>query len=147
VVREQCNHPNHPTRSFAMNTNEIVAKILSCSWPSQEDLVAFAVKRHGFGGDDGYYGITYPCDLDDHDRASGHTIPNGMIEVSYRDGEVKDALIAEKEYLILLAVHLEKLNLHQLARKIHNLINSCSSHSTEYSSHSLYSAGQLGTSR
>lgn len=114
-----------------MEIDNIVAKILSYSWPSQDDLVAFAVKRHGFAGDDGYYGITYPCDLDDHDRANGRTISKGMIELSYWDGEIKETLIAERNYLALLAAHLEKLNLPELARETRDFSASCLSQPAE----------------
>ena len=109
-----------------MEIDNIVEKILSYGWPPLDKLVEFAVKRHGFGGDDGYYGITYPSDLDDHDRVNGYTIPEGIVEISYWDGEIKEVLIEKKEYLTLLLAHLDKLDVPELAREIRSFVVSCS---------------------
>ena len=72
-----------------MDTGKIVAKILSCGRPSHDKLVEYAVKGHGFYSDSGYCGITYPDDLDDNDRTNGYTIPEGMLELVYRDDEIE----------------------------------------------------------
>jgi len=108
-----------------MNTEEIVAKIFSRSWPSADELASFALERHGFGEDGGYHGVSYPGDLDDLDRANGNTIARGMVELSYWDGEIKEVLIPEQLYLQLLATHLEQQDFNQLARKIREFCASC----------------------
>jgi hypothetical protein len=51
------------------------------SWPSLSALADFAVRRHGFGNTDGGFGVTYPDDLDDYDRAAGHLVPAGYVAV------------------------------------------------------------------
>jgi len=114
-----------------MKTNEIVDKILSCRWPSIDELVSFAINRHGFGGDDGIYGINYPSDLDDYDKTNSYIIPEEMVELSYWDGEIKEALVPEVDYLALLATYLQKQEAYQLATEIRKLVATCSSKSTE----------------
>jgi hypothetical protein len=52
----------------------VVASIRA--WSRLPDLASFAVARHGFGDTDGGFGVTYPGDLDEYDRAvEGVTIP------------------------------------------------------------------------
>ena len=47
-------------------------------WYDKPALVQFALARHGFGDTNGGFGITYPGDLDDHERmVEGRVIPEG----------------------------------------------------------------------
>jgi hypothetical protein len=49
-------------------------------WRDKLALARFAVARHGFGDSDGGFGITYPSDLDEHDReVEGVKIPEGHV--------------------------------------------------------------------
>ena len=51
------------------------------NWSRLSELADFAAHRHGFGDTDGGFGVTYPSDLDDFDRASGENIPAGFVKV------------------------------------------------------------------
>ena len=85
-------------------------------------MVQFAEDGHGFGGDDGYYGVIYSGDLDEYDREVGKSfIPEGFVEIFYWDGEVKEIQIKEKEYLSLLKKHLEKEEEKALIIRVINL--------------------------
>lgn len=101
-----------------MDTEEIVYKILSHHWPLDEELVSLALERRGFGGDDGYYGLAYPHDLDEYDQALGAGIPEGMLELTYFDDGIKEALIPERDYLELLEAFLRERNKSGLAKKM-----------------------------
>jgi hypothetical protein len=58
------------------------AVVNSIRWSRLPDLASSAVARHGFGDTDGSFGVTYPGDLDEYDRAvEGATIPDGFVEV------------------------------------------------------------------
>jgi len=86
-----------------MNKEEAIQYLLRHNWPTDDELVEFAERGHGFGGDDGYYGITYPDDLDEYEiEVEKRKIPNGMIEIDYWDGQ-NDSLLVEEEF------YLEKL--------------------------------------
>jgi hypothetical protein len=51
-------------------------------WSSLPDLALFAARRHGFMNTDGGFGILYPGDLDEYDRAvDGVNIPEGFVQV------------------------------------------------------------------
>lgn len=105
-----------------MNINDIAEQLFSYDWPKNKDLVQFAEAGHGFGGDDGYYGVIYPCDLDEYDReAEKSFIPEGFLEIYYWDGEVKEIQIQEKEYLLFLKNYLEKEGEKELITRVINL--------------------------
>jgi hypothetical protein len=69
------------------------------------ELAEFAARRHGFGDSDGGFGVTYPGDLDDYERASGAYIPEGFVRVYGFWGfpEGYEVLVAEPVYLATLA--------------------------------------------
>ncbi len=46
--------------------DKIYNELFSQFFPSDEQLVEFALKRHGYCMDNGYYGVTYPDDLDEY---------------------------------------------------------------------------------
>jgi len=96
------------TRLYSnMNIEEILDHVFSYKWPSDEKLVDYAIARHGFGGDDGYYGVTYPSDLDEYyTEVEGQYIPDGYVEINYWDGEQKEVQIPESEYLAALKRYL-----------------------------------------
>ena len=89
-----------------MTKQEIVDHLFSYGWPKDEELAEYAVNRHGYGGDNASYGITYPGDLDDYDRAMGDNIPDGMIEVYGLYFEEGELLVEESYYLERLKTHL-----------------------------------------
>jgi len=43
-----------------MNKEEALIRLLGFNWPSDDEKVEFAKDGHGFGGDDGYYGLSLP---------------------------------------------------------------------------------------
>lgn len=90
------------------------------NWHSHTELVEFARLRHGYGNSDGHFGITYPGDLDDCDRANGHSIPAGSVEAcawyGATDGETH--LLSEFDYLDLLRQYLEFRGAPDLAARI-----------------------------
>lgn len=89
-------------------------------WQPVEDLCRFALARHGYGDTDGCFGITYPGDLDDHDRACGESIKDGWIEVEagYGDPHTDPFLLRECEYLELLRQYLTLCNRPDLAAQL-----------------------------
>ena len=102
-----------------MTAAEIFSQLFSNRWPSPEELVKFAKTRHGYCGDDGYYGVTYPSDLDEYQKqVEGAFIPDGYIEVMYWDGDFKDIQVMEGEYLKALREHLLSLDRQSLLREL-----------------------------
>jgi hypothetical protein len=91
-----------------MDIREILFCIFRQSFPSDQQLITFAHARHGFGGDDGGYGITYASDLDEFDISQGCSIPTGWVEIYYQDTEVT---IPEAEYLDYLSAYLRQKGL------------------------------------
>jgi len=92
-------------------TEEIVNHVFENNWPDNEELVEYAIARHGFCGDDGYYGVTYSSDLDEYDKeVDGRYIPDGYVEVNFWVGEDKIVQITESKYLEILKQHLLNLN-------------------------------------
>ena len=80
-------------------------------WPSLDDLIRFAISRHGYGNTDGGFGVTYASDLDDYDReVDGIHIPEGYVEVYGYWGppDGYEVQIPEWLYRNLLAGHLER---------------------------------------
>lgn len=49
-------------------------------WSDKESLVELALDGRGFGDSNGGFGVTYPDDLDDHERhVEGRNIPDGFV--------------------------------------------------------------------
>lgn len=69
------------------------------------DLAEYATNRHGFGDSNGGFGVTYPNDLDDQERASGLLIPEGFVLVYGFWGKPDgyEVLVPETVYLETLA--------------------------------------------
>jgi hypothetical protein len=91
------------------------------AWPRLAELASFAAARHGFGDTDGGFGVTYPGDLDEHDRASGCvTTPDGFVEVYGHWGPPGgySLLIRESVYLDVLAGLLTAEGLHSEAERV-----------------------------
>jgi hypothetical protein len=74
-------------------------------WSRMPELDEFAAQRHGFGDSDGGFGVTYPDDLDEYDRASGVHIPTGFVQVYGFWGPPGgyEVLVPEPVYLDTLA--------------------------------------------
>jgi hypothetical protein len=94
-------------------------------WPRQSDLVEFAVKRHGYGNTDGYFGIIYPGDLDDCDQVSGESIPEGSVKAYawYGETDGDTHVLSELEYLDFLRQYFEACGLLDLATSVETLHN------------------------
>tara|TARA_R110002167_G_scaffold362307_1_gene581326 strand:+ start:3326 stop:3718 length:393 start_codon:yes stop_codon:yes gene_type:complete len=94
------------------------------NWCAPEELSAFAVARHGFMNSDSFFGITYPTDLDEWDRASGESIPDGYVEAlaGYGDPHSDGLLILEAEYLELLRQFLLLVRLPTHAQELATVI-------------------------
>jgi len=104
-----------------MTEFEIFKQLFSHSWPDKEGLVKYALDRHGFGGDDGYYGVTYPVDIDEYQReVEGVFIPEDYVEINYWDGQHQEVQIKEHDYLSALKSHLLRSGFDQLAEKLEN---------------------------
>ena len=94
-------------------------------WSSLAKLVAFAEARHGYGDSDGFFGIIYPSDLDEFDRANGHSICEGNVEAFawYGAHEGETHQLPEIEYLELLRQFLTLMGHPSLARQIDKLLS------------------------
>ena len=102
-----------------MNKQQIYKQLFSEDWPTNEELFTYANNRHGYGGDDGYYGVSYSSDRDDYQReVEGEYIPDGYLEVNYWDGEHRELQVLETEYLSELKNYLLSSGNEYLAKKI-----------------------------
>jgi hypothetical protein len=75
-------------------------------WRPMTELARFAAERHGFGDTDGGFGVTYPDDLDEYDRAvEGTFIPPGFVRVYgfWGPPDGYERLVPEAVYLRVLA--------------------------------------------
>ena len=95
------------------------------NWSTPKDLAGFAVAGHGYMNSDSCFGVTYPNDLDDRDRASGDSIPDGYVEAlaGYADPNAEGVLIPEAEYLELLRQFLLLIGLPAHAERVAEVIN------------------------
>jgi hypothetical protein len=94
-----------------MNKAEILEQIFLLDWPSEIKLAEYVVNRHEFDSDDGYYGVTYPNDLDEYEiEVEGSFISKGSVEINYWDGDNQVIQLLESEYVIALKNHLKKCN-------------------------------------
>jgi hypothetical protein len=91
-------------------------------WHNIEDLPRFANDRHGYGDSDGYFGITYPSDLDEFDISQGESIAEGHVvaSASYGDPHAKAFSLPESEYIQLLGQYLELSGKPELAKQVRN---------------------------
>jgi len=104
-----------------MTDRDILAQLFSYDWPTPEQLVQFANERHGYMGDDGYYGVTYPSDLDEYQiEVEGEFIAEGFVEISYWGGAHKETTITEQKYLEVLKAHLLSQGYCKLALGLRN---------------------------
>lgn len=90
-------------------TPEVAAREAIRHWSRLPELADFAARRHGFGDSDGGFGVTYPGDLDDHDRkVDGTEIPAGYVQVYGFWGPPNgyELLVRELVYLDALAAEL-----------------------------------------
>jgi hypothetical protein len=78
---------------------EVLQQLFERPWPSPEKLLEFALARHGFACQDGIYGLTYPEDLHELQRAEGESIPEGYLELGYWNDGPRFQLISEQHYL------------------------------------------------
>lgn len=102
-----------------MTESEIFSQVFDNRWPSPNELVEYAKKRHGYMGDDGYYGVTYPGDLDEYQKeVEGEYIPEGFVEVSFWDGSFNDIQLSEEKYLAALEAHLINCGHPELAQEL-----------------------------
>ena len=105
-----------------MELEKIISHIFTYSFPTDEQLVQFANERHGFGGDDGGYGVTYPSDLDAYEREiEQQFIPVGSVEIYCSAYTDKDIIIPEKLYFTVLKKHLEATGQYDLVCELKNV--------------------------
>jgi hypothetical protein len=94
-------------------------------WRDKAQLAHFAVEGHGFGDSDGGFGITYPGDLDEHDRAvEGAVIPDGYVLAYGFWGEERggyEVLVPQGLYHHVLAEVLECVGLPREAATVRSL--------------------------
>ena len=93
------------------------------NWSDDEQLAKFASERHGYMNSNSHFGITYPTDLDDVDRANGGNIPAGYVQAiaGYGDPHAETHLIPELEYVELLRQYLVIKNMPAMADEITEL--------------------------
>jgi hypothetical protein len=86
-------------------------------WRDPAALAVNARERRGYMNTDVGLGITYPGDLDEYDLATGGAIPDGYVEVTagYREGDFVVHLLAEGEYLNILAQELRARGMDEAA--------------------------------
>ncbi|MCE2572986.1 hypothetical protein [Motilimonas eburnea] len=106
-----------------MNNTQAVAILLSHDWPSDTQLVDFAERGVGFGGDDGYYGLIYPDDLDEYDKeVKGEFIAQGWLEI-YLGYDSKDVVyVEERFYLEALLAYFRSKGASLLTARVERLI-------------------------
>jgi len=106
---------------------EQIAEVIR-HWHRLSDLAAFAAKRHGFGDDNGGFGVIYPGDLDEHAReVEGVHIPDGHVELYGFWGAPKggyDFVVEETSYLTVLERVLRAERLVAEADAVQHLIGS-----------------------
>jgi hypothetical protein len=102
-MRRHCDiRPDTPELKTLINV------IVSYSAYSDARLIEAAVQRRGLSNSDGGFGVIYPSDLDDYDRATQPLIPPGFVCVytffGARDGD--EFTIPESLYLEVLELWL-----------------------------------------
>ena len=99
------------SREIPEKANDAVNQLFEFSDFKLEDLVRFAENGHGFSGDDGHFGLTYPNDREEYEilHEGCQAIPEGKIELTYWTGESTGLLVD-------LTWYLEKLNDHLVSK-------------------------------
>jgi hypothetical protein len=106
-----------------VNVTEIFQQIFENRWPSDEQLVEYACAGHGYGGDDGYYGVTYPSDLDEYQKlVDGEFIRQDHVQIAYWDGDIQTLEITEVAYLEAVKARLNSNGKNALASIVQALI-------------------------
>lgn len=105
-----------------MTVDEIFKQLFSYAWPSNVALVEYATKRHGYRGDDGYYGVTYSTDLDEYELVERRCIEDGYVEIAYWDGDFQAIQVSEADYLKALEANLRSNENAALADMVWSLI-------------------------
>jgi hypothetical protein len=94
-------------------------------WRDKPALAGFAAARQGFGDSDGGFGITYPSDLDEHDRdVEGVKIPDGHVLAYGFGGDAVggyEVLVPEPLYCQVLAEVLDCIGLCREAGEVRSL--------------------------
>jgi hypothetical protein len=93
-------------------------------WRDKPALARFAADGRGFGDSDGGFGITYPSDLDAHDRGKGVEIPDGHVLAYGFWGNAAggyEVLVPEPLYRHVLAEVLECMGLGREAAEVRSL--------------------------
>ena len=103
----------------------LAASVAIRHWSNLAQLVRFAADRHGFGDSDGGFGITYPTDLDEHDReVEKMVIPDGYV-LAYGFWGIGnggyEVLVPERLYLNTLAEVLAAASLGHEAALVRSL--------------------------
>lgn len=106
------------------NPDEAIVQVIQ-HWPKLAELARFAVQRHGFGDDNGGFGLIYPDDVDDYARVTEQRfIPSGWVEIYGFWGPQMggyEFLVEEKAYLTSLAKALRAAGLEVEARIVEGL--------------------------
>jgi hypothetical protein len=89
-----------------MSDEQLIRAVLP-HWRKREQLAELARRRVGYLDTDGYFGITYPEELEPDDDLH---IPPGHIAVlaGYGDPHSRERLVREEVYLRVLADYLSK---------------------------------------
>lgn len=95
------------------------------SWSCPSDLARFARERHGYGNTDGGFGVTYPGDLDEYDKAHGAAIADGFIEVYgfWGPPDGYEFHVPETQYLQVLAAYFRACGRNAQAQVIDALLH------------------------
>jgi len=83
-------------------------------WSDKASLVRFALERRGYYAGDGGFGVTYPGDLDEHEReVEGRHVPDGFVLARGFGGppDGYELLVPEWLYRDVLAEVLECLGM------------------------------------
>jgi len=105
-------------------TPEAAARDAIRHWSRLPELAEFAAQRHGFGDSNGGFGVNYPGDLDDHDRATGARIPEGFVRVYGFWGPPGgyEVLVPELTYLGALVAEFSAAGHTKEAARVHSLL-------------------------
>ncbi len=108
---------------MSSNIYDIIDERISDIGFTPDDLVNYAESGHGYMADEGFFGVTYPDDLDEYEKVhDGRNIPNGMVEIDYWDGEDIEVLISLSDYLHCLIKYLEKIGETSLVERVNKIV-------------------------
>lgn len=103
--------------------NEKIREVIR-AWSNTDDLLKFALTRHGYGDSNGGFGITYPGDLDEYQvEVEKELIPAGMIQVYgfWGPPDGYEFLVPEENYLQVLAEVMFETGANENAQRIKEL--------------------------